>query len=309
MNNTQFYKRSTPAIPFYYRPTKFLVHLTLLGLKQVACEDPIYTYSGTKDDFNSRFDKFFANVLSCRRHKFFPVLRVSDGEYIILFGRRPYISPQRPIYSFLEIVSVFRHYLSDVYHPRTANIYSSGKFSRHDLKCLKAACLRSLNSMLRQDYYVAFHTDIAGKPFLEQYLRPVDSLLNSAGPSRERMIPFYFVYALLSPFYLQQLIRGQRLLIVTGMNEEKRRSAKQYLIGYGCISVDFHVISSTLSHREEHDFTYTKNRFDVIFIGAGAGKFPLIESLRPSCAPCIDAGYMLEVFADRSLAGKRPFTC
>jgi hypothetical protein len=49
-------------------------------------------------------------------------------------------------------------------------------------------------------------------------------------------------------------------------------------------------------------------KVDLCVFGAGIGKPAILSQLKPLNVPCIDAGYVMEVWANSSVASSRIFT-
>ncbi len=121
-------------------------------------------------------------------------------------------------------------------------------------------------------------------------------------------IPFYFVYALLLGPDRHAFLRDRKILVITHASPEKEQKLRQYFEAEGCRTVNFIGISRSSSMtdritlRPEHEGT------DLVLIGAGVGAANILCQAKPLGTLSIDAGYVLECYANPSYKGTRVFT-
>lgn len=118
--------------------------------------------------------------------------------------------------------------------------------------------------------------------------------------------PFYFVYALLRGQYKKRILANRKVLIFHSAVGEKRKRIFESLQNEGVKSVILHEISSNRSMFDKIELKKEYFDSDIAFIGAGVGKFNIISQLEPLNIPCIDVGFVFEVWANEENKWKRP---
>jgi hypothetical protein len=114
------------------------------------------------------------------------------------------------------------------------------------------------------------------------------------------------VYAALTGERSRELLAG-RVLVVHGADGRKRDRIERGLLAAGASDVLWHPISTSGSLHDVVDVDSFIGRVDLALIGAGVGKLAVLTQMTPLAVPCIDAGFVFELWADPSLAGQRPF--
>ena len=88
----------------------------------------------------------------------------------------------------------------------------------------------------------------------------------------------------------------------------KQDAIKSSLIREGAKEVLWHAISTSRSLYDVIPVEQFVGAVDLCVFGAGIGKPAILAQLEPLGVPCIDAGYVMEVWADPSVAQSRIFT-
>lgn len=137
------------------------------------------------------------------------------------------------------------------------------------------------------------------EPFLQDYFK------KTYRSKANEIIPFYFIYALLSE---GEIFKDKRVLVLCSKSEEERSNIENSLKAFGASKVSFSSVplTDTLNHMFDIEDINNANN-DIVLFGLGVHKLTLIRQLRHIKSVVIDAGYMLEVMADKSLSGSRPF--
>jgi len=147
-------------------------------------------------------------------------------------------------------------------------------------------------------------------PFQEGFFPALKRWLTSNGIqlTRENYVPFYFVYALLTGPERHRVLSGKRVLVIHSATGPKQDAIKSSLIREGAKEVVWHTISTDRSLYDVVPVDRFVGAVDLCVFGAGIGKPAILGQLEPLGVPCIDAGYVMEVWADPSVAQSRIFT-
>ena len=119
--------------------------------------------------------------------------------------------------------------------------------------------------------------------------------------------PFYFVYALLRGKAKERILRNKCIIVFHSANGIKKEKITASLLKEGVSKIFWHEISPNRSMFDKIQLKKEYFSADLALIGAGVGKFNILSQLEPLNIPCIDAGYIFEVWADENNKWKRPF--
>jgi len=132
-------------------------------------------------------------------------------------------------------------------------------------------------------------------------------MTNHVNLSMQNYAPFYFVYALLRGPWKARVFHGRRVLAVHGATGEKRTRILAGLEREGVSEVHWLAISAERSLFDQIDCLPWRGRIDLCVVGAGIGKPNILLQLRELQVPCIDAGYVFEVWANPVTALSRAY--
>lgn len=257
------------------------------------------------------FDSFVDRVAAAIGREFLPVCRMSDGEFLFLFGQQP---PSLRLSSSLRIAQRVRRALGRIRHigrgfqPTTAPGVSSGHFSPREWLEYRPLLARHYLDALDKGV-LGLHLSYGARPFQEHYFPAVSRWLDDAGRqlTLQNYVPFYCVYALLRGPRMRHLAAGRRLLVVHSAIGDKRMAMCRALREMGFRTVEWLTISPTRSFADSIDLASIAEAPDLCLIGAGIGKARILAQLEPLKVPCIDAGYAFEAWADPDRQWDRPY--
>jgi hypothetical protein len=261
-------------------------------------------------DCNQWFEEYTQLFNDANPKRFFPICRLSDGEYTFLCG------PQPPIKDnfIAQIASSIRFYLKKwsskgALNAATSKGVSSGNYDKNEISVSKTNYLRNLGEISRSGI-LALHLTYAKTPFQERFHYALSRVFaqNNITITEQNYYPFYFVYAYFLTDAFTQFIRSKKVLIITGADENKTEKVRNYFAGLGVSSVHFYKISSNRSLYDNIDVSsLLPLDIDICFVAAGIGKPNIMVQLKPLSCTCIDVGFMFEVWANPELAYKRPW--
>jgi hypothetical protein len=255
------------------------------------------------------FDAFVARLVRARGREFLPVARMSDGEYMFAVG------PQPPDIRLSPVVRIASRGLQTLRSLRRRGTfvagmrgrYHSGEYSRREWATLRAQFARDVREVSLHGV-VAWHLTYGPRPFQERYFPALGAWWRKHGihVTEENCVPFYFVYAALTGTRRRDLLSG-RLLVVNSAAGAKRQRIVQRLRDEGATQVFWLSLSARRSMLDRIDVTPYIGEVDLALVGAGIGKANILNQMRPLQVPCIDAGFVFEVWDDPARAVERPY--
>jgi hypothetical protein len=270
-----------------------------------------YTLAPEPIDCGDWFRSFVNQVQAAVGASYLPVCRMSDGEFLLLFGfQRP--SPRLPFMRRLRVrLAQVKARLGQRlrgFRAQTAPGVSSGALSPTELRTM-VPVLSKRYAQIARDGILAMHLGFGGTPFQEQFFPAVGRWLDREGISLtlRNHVPFYFVYALLRGPEFPRLVAGRRLLVVHSAVDAKREAILRSLAAAGPRDIEWLPISPSRSFAEVLDLSVLHEKPDLCLLGGGVGKASLFDQLRPLGVPCLDAGFCFEVWADADRQFARPY--
>ncbi len=262
-------------------------------------------------DCREWFERFTARVSNAIGSTYLPVCRMSDGEFLLLFGFQPpsirLPMARRAWIRCLQAREMIRHRIGG-FRAETAPGVSSGAMS-HAERLTLAPVLSKQYAEIANEGILGLHLIYATNPFQEQYFPAVRKWLaeHAVRLTLDNYVPFYFVYALLRGPAFPSLIAGRRVLVVHSATGDKREAITRSINEAMPRGVEWLSISATRSFADTLDLTRLQDRPDICLLGGGVGKAHLFPQLRPLGIPCIDAGFAFEVWSDPEKQWDRPY--
>jgi hypothetical protein len=256
-------------------------------------------------DFRNRVEH------AIQSRQFLPILRCSDGEYRFLLGDRP---PSSRLLWRRYIVRYAKHWARSVkasyagFNSQTAPGVSVGRYSAADWRRGRERFQSGMRFVLQRGILAA-HLTFAAEPFAEHFYPAFRQWLeaNNQQITADNYVPFYFVYGILDRLRLPGLVTGRRVLVVHGAQGGKRDRIAASLKRAGATSLLWHPISLDRAIFDKVSLTPPEKEADLAILGAGVGKFGLIESLADFPGPVVDAGYYFEAWAEPEASSRRIF--
>ncbi|MBU3578645.1 hypothetical protein ICN17_01335 [Polynucleobacter sp. 73C-SIWE] len=258
------------------------------------------------------YDEMIDRVIDSCGKAFLPICRISDGEFLFLLGRQP--EDFRIKRSNIERVHIFladlkwRILLRGGLGPFTLGHYHSGRYSGREWA--KARINQpSLIKQISEKGILALHLNYESIPFAERYFPALNKWLieNKIEITDENYYPFYFVYAMLTGERRSELFKGRRVLVVNGATGEKQDKILAGLLREGVEEIFWCAISQERSLYDKISVEKYTGKIDFVLVGAGIGKAPILLQLELLQVPCIDAGFIFEIWADSQNKYKRSY--
>jgi hypothetical protein len=257
------------------------------------------------------FDGFVDRVAGACGREYLPICRMSDGEFRFLLGDQP---PDVRLRRLRRWAIMFRRLASHLRHrgsfrASTRPSVSSGVFSADEWQAEREHYGNMIADLAARGL-LALHLSYGrDRPFQEHFFPALGDWLRLHGISLDdnNYVPFYFVYAALTGPRRSDWIRGRRILVVHGSTGDRKRRIQERLRELGAAKVEWCAISADRAYYDVVDTAAFRGRVDLAFVGAGVGKPNVLLQLEPLGVPCIDAGYVFEVWAEDDRKWERPF--
>lgn len=289
-------------------PSRYLVLPCSIEFRISGFNLPCFYPPGTKVfalrdgvDCDDWFNKFVGEILCRMGREFFPVCRLSDGEFLFLFG------DQRPfgVMSFKDRVRYWLTYIknrwfSSSFHAFTGGLYSSGKYSSTERRLAYDDYVNGLK-FISQKGVLALHLSYnVNIPFQEKYFPVLKDWLheNQICLNDSNYYQFYFVYALFASRHRIEIFKGRKILVVHGATGAKKDAIICGLLREGVAKVLWCSISEERSLFDVIHVDEFAGAVDFCLVGAGIGKVNIFRQLQGLNVPCIDAGYFFEIWAN-----------
>lgn len=289
------------TLPSEYQVLPDSVDFTIPGFREHYREGDRVLAPGLRDS-SEWYNDFVTRLSTAAGREFLPVCRLSDGEFLFMFGQQP---PDVRLPLRVRLMWRLRQRVRMIvrggdFHAATAPGVSSGSFSAAEWESARAR----YNDLLRyvaERGVLALHLSYLPRHyFQERYFAALKTWLSDQNVVLDytNYVPFYFVYAALTGPRRAELLRGRRLLLVHGARGSKRDRIIRHLEQEGAAEVQWLGISSERSFYDQFDVTHLIGTTDLVLVGAGVGKPNILAQLAPLNVPTIDAGYLFEGWAD-----------
>ena len=305
--------RLVANLPPAYRVLPDVVDLDIPGFARHR-HYHLRTFVVPKSGIETSFQHFVTTVSESCSGRFLHILRMSDGEYLFNLGFQP-----PSIRHGLSYPWHYFRYLLARYRPRRRliaggrhdgkTLYRSGQYTS-----LEIAQIRALYADVCQKVskcgLLGLDLSFCSIPFQENFFPALRAWLNAHDVklTGRNYIPFYFVYALLTGPERHKVLTGRRILVIHSATGQKQHAIKASLLREGVAEVLWHGISSDRSLYDSVPVEQFIGRIDLCVFGAGIGKPAILAQLEPLGVPCIDAGFVIEVWANPEVARSRIFT-
>lgn len=296
-------------LPEVYRILPKIIDFVVPGFEKSCTQSK--TLSIEYDDSIRWFYDFCENVQNAIGNKYFPLVRLCDGEYQFILGK----NRASLFYPFwYRWLMNSRYLVKEIFRrkflPHTENLYTSGNYSTLERKRIIKKYLTQLQ-FISEKGILAIHFIYGDKPFAEAAWPMLKKVFdnNKIVLSASNYVPFYFVYALLSGAESNRIFKDRRILVVNSSVGEKRAAIIDGILKRGATSVQWLEISSNRSIYDKINVTPFISRIDVVLVGAGIGKPNIFQQLEPLKTLCVDIGYYFEVLANEEAKFWRPLCC
>lgn len=252
------------------------------------------------------FKKFKEKIdYQINKKEFFPLFRLSDGEFIFILGRK------FKQYSFpINIYYFLNHIKRTLYYRST--FYSSGRkgycetYNYFKLNKLRSTFINQLkNISLKGVLCPNFSPHILTQPYQEDFTNFLS--LNNINLNEKNYFQFYFVPGYFMGQEINTVYRDKRILIFTSDMNLRNENLKKNLIKFGAKKVDFYKTSLNTPMLDIIELNKVEDQPDIVLIGAGVGAVNILNQIEDLKCISIDCGFVVDALSDFNLAKKRPY--
>lgn len=298
-----------PKLPVKYHILPESIDFVIPGFRRFYTPGD-KTLALSQRDSRRWYSEFVERLIAAYGCQFLPVCRMSDGEFLFVSGeqppdvRLPWLHRIRQkagqVIKRLRYRGEFRAFTSGHYH---SGRYSVAEWREARVKY--AQLVRQIN----QKGILALHLSYGQTLFQEHYFPALRRWLadNHIFLTETSYVPFYFVYAAFTGPRRSELLRNRRVLVVNGARGSKRRQIELGLQREGVAEILWCQISQQRSLYDRLNLAPFLGKVDLAVIGAGIGKPNILCQMESLQVPCLDVGYVFEVWADPENRWKRPF--
>ncbi|HET6343522.1 MAG TPA: hypothetical protein VFH51_01265, partial [Myxococcota bacterium] len=240
---------------------------------------------------------------------FLPVARMSDGEFMFALGPQPPdMRLPRLARSASRCLQLWTHAARrGTFRAHTQGRYHSGEYSRREWRTLRTGFADDVRALSERGI-IAWHLTFSPRPFQEHYFPALRAWwgTHDIQVTNRNYVPFYFVYAALTGTRRRELLSG-RLLVVNSAAGSKRQRIEARLSAEGATRVHWLPISERRSLLDDVDVSPYMGKVDLALVGAGIGKARVMRQMASLGVPCLDAGFVFEVWDDPRRAAERPY--
>ena len=286
-------------------PNLSIIPIKLKGFIKFC--NQVYTLSYSNKDSETQFEEFFNSIYLNLGRKYFPVIRVSDGEFALLLGSQKPGNWWPLIYRVKKYIR-FTYHL--IYQQNTfSNTFYSGDstISKDKIYSLRKKSTENLVKIANEGI-IAAHLSFSLHPFQQDFIesflkifKKKQNLLN-----KNNLFPFYFVYALLASPKINLIVKDRNICVISSADKNKREIIREKIMNLGAKNIDFLTIPNEKTYEYILENAPKKN-FDIIFLGAGISKFMIMPQLAKYNVPVVDIGFFIEIWANPIFANARPF--
>lgn len=299
-------------LPKEYQMTAlpFSVELVIEGFKEKHVPGQTYTLAPRQRACEKWHDEFINKIIEASGKIFLPIIRIGDGEFLLMLGEQP-INKRFSLCQKLKLTIIkykWNLLLNGGIAPNTVGHYHSGQYTRQECSNARIGIPPIVKKLLKKGI-LAPMTMYSEEPFAEHYFPAFDKWLqrHQIELNEDNYYPQYFIYSALNSDRRSELLEGRRILIVNGAEGDKKKQIIDGLKREGVSEVYWCPISLQRSMYDIIDVKPYIGKVDLAFVGAGVGKFYIFPQLEELRIPCIDAGFVFEVWADPKNKFERPF--
>ena len=262
-------------------------------------------------DCKEWYNEFLDRVIAACGHEFLPICRMSDGEFLFLLGEQPW-DKRVPFLQRLRMsLGRIKHnfILRGGLGAFTQGHYHSGQYSKEEWRQARIDLPEKIRE-INEKGIIAWHLNYEREPFVERYYPILDKWLkeHQINVNDGSYYPFYFVYAMLVGPRRKELLENRRILVVNGAVGEVKQNIIDGLKREGADEVLWCPISLRRSLYDTIDIEPFIGKVDFSVVGAGIGKANIMVQMEDLKVPCIDAGFIFEIWKDPKNKGLRSFS-
>ena len=277
------------------------IDLKIPGFEKKYIPKSDYTLAPRKRNPKNWYNEFIDKIIRSCGKKYLPIVRIGDGEFLFILGDQP-LDIRHPIHEKIRHFLIYYKWkllLGGGISAFTVNHYHSGDYSKIEWKQAQKE-LPSLIKNISEKGILAPMTMYSREPFSERYFPAFDNWLqeNNITFNDNNYYPQYFIYSAFTGLRKKEILDNRKVLVINGEDGDKKTKIISGLKKEGVKKVYWVSISKTRSYFDEIDINPFIGKIDLAVVGAGIGKFNIFSQLEDLRVPCIDSGFIFEVWAD-----------
>lgn len=257
------------------------------------------TLAPSKVDCEEWFRDFILVIQDSIGKRYLPICRMSDGEFLFLFGDKPDFNRNMFVQLYLNIFFLAKKIFNTkkTFKAGVKGVYDSGQYSNKERELMFTKYTQMLKKISERGI-LAMHLSYIEKPFQEKFFPSIGNWLreNNIKLTVSNYYPFYFVYAALIGSERRKILAGKKILIIHSAIGEKKDRIIKTLYNEEVNLIKWLNISNNRSLFDKIDITEFIGKIDLVLLGAGIGKPNILLQLEKLSVPCIDAGYVFEIW-------------
>jgi hypothetical protein len=251
------------------------------------------------------FEKKIDHQISLK--EYFPIFRLSDGEFVFLLGRyfNQYKLPKK-IYYLLQ------HFKRTLYYRST--FYSSGRkgycetYNFFKINKIRNNFLEYLKEIAKQGILCPnFSTHILTEPYQKDFIKLLE--INNINLNLNNYFAYYFVNGYFLGNRMNSIFKKKKILFFTSCMKERNFLLEKNLMRLGASEVNFYYTSLNGAMCDIIDFDKIKIYPDLIFVAAGVGSSNILVQIKKLNCLSVDCGFMVDALSDINFAKKRIYYC
>jgi len=254
----------------------------------------LFHFKFSETTYQQDYELFVKRILDSVGRCYLPIYRMADGEFIFSLKR---YSRRNALFSRFNTG-----------HPLFSTCWGEG-YSRKEIDLIFPAYIEHLRKIARHGM-LAIHFIESKEQSYAALIKPMMEWFDEYAIeiNETNYTSFYYLYALFSGPFRRELLENKSVLIISHTLPKKESAIRERLIHLEHMAnVEFYNISPDKSFFDRIDLTSIRKRPDLVLIGAGVGSANIITQLEPLETACIDAGIVLDLFANPDLRFSRIF--
>jgi len=271
-----------------------------------SIEPSTVTFAPSPVECEKWYELFICNLKAKIGKTYYPICRLSDGEFTFMFGKRPpydnsiFKASTLKYYAKKTIKKILSLNKKNGFQAFTGKLYHSGAYTEGERKDALPEYFKQLKG-ISVDGVLALHLSYNSEnPFQEHFFPDIKNWNQQASIifDTSNYVPFYFVYAMFGGSDGKEILKDRNVLVAHGATGKKKENIIQGLLNDNAKHVEWLQISDKRTLLEKIDVSPFLGKVDIVLVGAGIGKPNIFEQLKPLNVPCIDPGYYFEVWND-----------
>ena len=270
-------------------------------------------YSPNKKNLDYYFNKLINNLINKKNLR---IIRLSDGEYTMLFGHKFPMFKNISLFRYLLRITIyFFEKLKEILPKNKILVFNkvhAGIYNNSDINKLRNFTFKFLKDYLKNDNnYLALHLsfDKKGKTFVEVFFKSIFLYFKNINVkiTEKNYLPSYLIYIIFNnKNFLKKIIYKKKILIINHVTKSDKIIVHEYLKkNFNCKIIDFIKIKKGRSF-----FSNIKvnKKYDLVLVSAGIGKFHIFNQLKNYPSKIIDIGAVIEKWKNNyNYIENRPF--